>query len=78
MNYPTKAITAFSRLANALILGGSVNESISARAWRMHLRSKAWRTAYRVINRMFFWQNNHCRGAHNNGRKEMQQWLDSK
>lgn len=40
---------------------GYADETISARSWR--LRDKT--SFYKLINSLFFWQNNHCRGAYN-------------
>lgn len=36
---------------------GFADETLSARAWRLQSR---W---YKVINTMFFWQENHCKEA---------------
>lgn len=37
---------------------GFADETLSARAWRLQSR---W---YRVINGIFFWQENHCKEAY--------------
>ena len=47
-----------SQSVNALILGGSPNESISGRAYRENWRIR------RAIDRLFFWEPDHCRKAH--------------
>lgn len=70
-------IEVTSRWLNVVFLQGNVNESISARSYRLRDTSKAWYTSYKVINKIFFWQNNHCRGAFNNRRREMQEFLDN-
>lgn len=41
---------------------GMADETISARAWRLREKSMF---PYKFINMLFFWQNNHCRGAFN-------------
>lgn len=54
-------ILAVDQLANTLLLGWA-DETISARAWRM--RGKWGKLPYRLINLLFFWQDNHCKGAY--------------
>lgn len=56
-------LIAFDQVINTLI-GGWADETISARAWRNHERSRKWHIAMKIINGMFFWQNNHCRGSY--------------
>lgn len=41
---------------------GYADESISARCWR--LKNKGWTWQYKVINKIFFWQSNHCEYAY--------------
>ncbi len=55
--------SAFSQILNVLILNGHPNESISGRCYREN-----WSSAESFINKIFFWQSNHCRGAYNNDR----------
>ena len=62
MSYWLSFLIALDQLANALI-GGWPDETISARAWRCR-QLWPWGVAYRVINALFFWQPNHCRGAY--------------
>ena len=40
-------------------LGGNPTETISARCWRESRTS-----CIKIINTIFFWQANHCRGAY--------------
>lgn len=40
--------------------GGMADETLSARAYRKRLKSKSWNSFGKVINRIFFWQENHC------------------
>jgi hypothetical protein len=44
------------------VAGGSFRNTLSAEAW-VQRESKYWGWCYRFINGIFFWQNNHCRGA---------------
>lgn len=70
-------IEILSRLLNVVLLRGNVNESVSARSYRLRNTSTFWKMSYLTVNRIFFWQNNHCRGAHRNRRSEMKNWLES-
>ena len=55
---------ALDQLCNAM-LGGWPDESLSARAWRWHRDAKRnWPRA--LINRIFFWQKDHCFSAYDN------------
>ena len=47
-----------SQLING-ICKGRPDETLSARAWREERK-----LLVAVINSLFFWQNNHCRGAY--------------
>lgn len=61
MRYLKQLWIAVDQLLNAL-LGGWPDETLSARCWReRHKRHYA--IAVRVINTLFWWQSNHCRGA---------------
>jgi hypothetical protein len=45
-----------------VILLGSRNETLSARAWRMYSEGKPWGLLWRpIIDGIFFWQPDHCR-----------------
>jgi hypothetical protein len=55
------AISLFSRLINAALLGGSTHQTTSARA---HIEvTPGWRRIRRCINILFFWQPDHCEWA---------------
>ena len=54
-------LIALDQLANTLfyIKGdgfGFADETLSARAWRLRYQSNA----YKIIDKIFFWENNHC------------------
>lgn len=61
MSLQQKAI-AVDQLINTFIRGGMADETISARAWRN--RDKGWGYFVRLVNTLFFWQDNHCRSAY--------------
>lgn len=55
-------LVAVDQLVNTLI-GGFADETLSARLWRHHLAGEyTW--AMRIVNGLFFWQNNHCLEAY--------------
>lgn len=56
-----QVLVAIDQLLNTLI-GGMADETLSARAYRRYLRGKPWLA--RIINIMFFWQDNHCKTAY--------------
>lgn len=61
-NYIVQVAIAVDQLGNAL-LGGWADETISSRAFRQQ-QKRRWYVAYRVINAIFFWQENHCESAY--------------
>jgi hypothetical protein len=62
-NYFYQLWIAADQAANAL-LGGWADETISSRSYRQRHKPR-WAIAYKLINALFFWQNDHCRGAYN-------------
>jgi len=58
-----QVLIAFDQLINAR-LGGWADETFSARCWRNRHQRKYGRWV-RVINTLFFWQENHCQGSYN-------------
>lgn len=63
-NIPEQVITALDQLVNALT-GGWADETLSARAWRRRV-NKRFFAVYKVLNGIFFWQDNHCKTAYEN------------
>ena len=57
-NWLTKIGSVTSATLNVLLFNGHQDESLSARAWRED------RQVYKVINKIFFWEDNHCYQAH--------------
>jgi hypothetical protein len=57
-------IQVFSRFTNATLLGGSTYQTISSRAYiESEEGSKGWMRTRKVINTIFFFQEEHCREA---------------
>lgn len=47
-------------------LGGYADETISARSYRNRVKKKRWAFSYKLINCIFFWQDDHCKKAFEN------------
>ena len=68
-----KAVAAYAKsvgiaadqLINA-VLGGRPSETLSVRAYRLGVLDgrRGWRRVVWLINKLFWWQRNHCRGAY--------------
>ena len=56
-------LIAIDQVFNAL-LGGYADETLSARIWRNQNKNRFYKVALVVVNGLFFWQANHCRGAY--------------
>lgn len=62
MTYLKAVLIAADQLVNAL-LAGWPDETMSSRAWRWEQDGvRAW--PRRVIDRIFFWESNHCRESY--------------
>lgn len=58
---------ALSRFGNTVIFNGHPSETISGRCWRLRLErpgNRWWWRLCRVVNVLFFWQENHCKVAY--------------
>ena len=57
-----QVLVAVDQLVNTL-MGGMADETLSARAWRNHLKGRrSW--PVKIINALFFWQDEHCKHAY--------------
>jgi hypothetical protein len=63
MNYYLAIRVAISRLLNATLCGYS-GEMLSARAYRMRNTSLFWGVMMEVLDSVFWWQLDHCRGCY--------------
>jgi hypothetical protein len=52
--------TWLSQGINCAVLSGSPDMTVSARCF-INRDQPRWRTGYKIINRIFFWQQDHCR-----------------
>lgn len=62
---------AIDQLVNT-ICGGWADETISSVAWRKRQEGKGWAILRRVIDTLFFWQDNHCRNAYESEKNRLQ------
>lgn len=62
-NYLLNLLIGIDQLATALI-GGWPDETLSSYAHRLYVRGKPGGFMRNVINRLFWWQEDHCRAAY--------------
>ncbi|XWY20033.1 DNA helicase UvrD [Bisgaard Taxon 45] len=66
-NYFFHLAVAFDQLFNTL-LGGAADETLSSRTYRGAVLSadpkRRWRVLHKIINGLFFWDKDHCKGAY--------------
>lgn len=63
--YLSNIAISFDQLLNTF-LGGSPDETLSARAHRMRVKGhKHWKWTADAIDKLFFWQSTHCLSAFN-------------
>ena len=62
--------SATSQWFNVVLLLGHPNESISGRSYR-----EPWPLAHKLINKLFWWQVDHCKSAYNNDLKWAKEYL---
>ncbi|WP_424410087.1 DNA helicase UvrD [Pasteurella sp. PK-2025] len=66
---------AFDQLFNTF-LSGSPDETLSSRAYRGAILAKKpkkkWLWSYKAINKIFFWQKDHCKQAYESEVKRRQ------
>lgn len=54
--------TWLSQGINYALLSGSPDMTVSARCF-INRDQPRWRTGYKIINRIFFWQDDHCKAS---------------
>lgn len=70
MSRVNQVLIAFDQLVNA-ICGGYSDETISARCWRLRA-SRPYSFLRPIIDRLFFFQRDHCRTAYESEVKRRQ------
>lgn len=63
MNYLFRTAAWLSQGINCVLLNGSPDQTVSARAY-LNRNTEYWGKAYTIINLVFFWQEDHCRESH--------------
>lgn len=58
MNYLINILVSISQALNT-ILGGNPDMTFSARAY-VNRHNKNWNRVYKLVNKIYFWQTNHC------------------
>lgn len=61
--YLLRVLAWLSQGVNCILLGGHHDVTVSARAYLNRERSRVWCAAYRALNAVFFWQDDHCRDS---------------
>lgn len=57
--YIKQILIGLDQLFNAILFGWA-DETLSSRAWRQRHKPK-WKFMVKLIDSIFFWQNNHCK-----------------
>lgn len=57
--YIINILIAFDQFINVLFLG-QPDETISSRAWRCKDANSFWKLMQKFIDKVFFWQKDHC------------------
>ena len=57
--YSRQLLIAIDQLGNAL-LAGYADETLSARAYRSQHKKRRWKVLRKVIDGIFFWEDEHC------------------
>ncbi len=63
MNYVIRIASWLSQGINCVVLGGSPDQTVSARAYVLK-DTQGWSTVYSLLNKIFFFQKDHCRSSH--------------
>ena len=61
--YILNILIAFDQFVNVLFLG-QPDETISSRAWRCKDANSFWKVMHSLINKLFFFQKDHCYKAY--------------
>ena len=61
--YLLNILISFDQLVNVLFLG-QPDETISSRAWRCKDANSFWKVMHSLINKLFFFQKDHCFNAY--------------
>lgn len=72
LNYFINILLAIDQLGTTLV-GGYPDETLSSYAYRLQQQKKlGGRVFAPIINFIFFWQKNHCKGSYEDERRRLQ------
>jgi len=63
LGWGERVFVLISQAGNALLLFGNPDETISARCYR-HRNDPYWDKAHDFVNKVFFWEEDHCYKSH--------------
>lgn len=63
VEYFVRIAAWLSQGINCVVLGGSPDQTVSARAYVLK-DMQGWSTVYWLLNKIFFFQKDHCRSSH--------------
>ena len=63
LKYITNVLIGFDQFINTIFLGFP-DETISSRAWRCKDANSFWSVMHSLINKLFFFQKDHCHKAY--------------
>ena len=63
LKYITNVLIGFDQFINTIFLGFP-DETISSRAWRCKDANSFWKIMHSLINKLFFFQKDHCHKAY--------------
>ena len=64
MNYPLRLLLAIDQLLNVLLCNGEPDETMSSAVYRMERDGRFWGFMRPAIDRLFWFQPNHCKKAY--------------
>jgi len=80
-SYIERVLSIFSRSFNVIFLNGSINESISSRAYRiLHVQgidSRTWKFYAWAANKLYFWEENHIEEAYHFNLNYCEQFIEN-
>lgn len=64
MRYIKNIMIAIDQLCNCII-GGTPDETISAKLWRMRNKGRFWKYSQIFVDRLFWFDSDHCEESYN-------------
>jgi hypothetical protein len=77
INWLLRVSAWMSQTANLFLLFGHHDQTISARCY-CNRNKTGWRVAYKLVNLIFFWQDDHCKDSHEQDVKFAKQVMECK